>query len=82
MGIDSDKKEKTDGTNPKWCCECQQAFETLKASSDMMVHNNPDQPLKLDCYMLDFGVGAVLSHVFLDGIEKPIAYASHTLTKK
>ena len=68
----------------KWSCECQRAFEALKeklALSDVLVHDNPELPLKLDYDASAYGVGAVLSHVFLDGIEKPIAYASRTLTK-
>ena len=47
----------------------------------MLVHYDPDFPLKLDCDASAYGVGTVLSHVFPDGTEKPIAYTSRTLTK-
>ena len=68
----------------KWGKDCQKAFDTLKkqlASSEVLVHYDPDLPLKLDCDVSAYGVGAVLSHVFLNGIERPIAYASRTLTQ-
>ena len=47
----------------------------------MLVHYDPSLPLKLDCDACSYGVGAVLSHVFSDGAERPIAYASRTLSK-
>ena len=68
----------------EWSAECQQAFEELKqqlASADVLVHYDPSLPLKLDCDASSYGVGAVLSHVFSDGAERPIAYASRTLSK-
>ena len=64
--------------------ECQQAFDSLKsqlASSKVLVHYDLALPLKLDCDASVYGVGAVLSHVYSDGVERPIAYASRTLTK-
>ena len=67
----------------KWTKECQRAFLDLKeqlASSEVLVHYDPQLPLKLDCDASAYGVGAVLSHVFPDGGEHPIAYASRTLT--
>ena len=46
-----------------------------------MVHFNPDLPVKLVCDASNDGIGAVLLHVFLDGSEKPICFASRTLSK-
>ena len=46
----------------------------------MIVHYDPDLPLRLDCDTSTYGVGAVLSHVFPNGVERPIASASRTST--
>ncbi|XP_062542475.1 uncharacterized protein K02A2.6-like [Armigeres subalbatus] len=42
-------------------------------------HYNPELPLVLATDASLYGVGAVLSHIFPDGSEKPIQYASQTL---
>ena len=47
----------------------------------LLVHYNEDLPLVLACDASPQGIGAVLSHIMPDGAEKPIAYASRTLTK-
>ena len=54
--------------------------ETL-SSVDTLTHYNPKLPLTLACDASPVGVGAVISHVFPDNTEKPIAYASRKLTK-
>ena len=51
------------------------------ASSEVLIHYDPDIPLKLICDASAYGVGAVQSHVFPNGVERPIAYASRTLTQ-
>ena len=66
----------------RWTKECDQVFQQLKeklASTEVLVHYDPDLPLKLDCDASSYGLGAVLSHVFSDGSERPIAYASFSL---
>ena len=65
----------------KWCKDCQKAFDTQLATSEVLLQYDPDLPLKLDCDASVYGVGAVLSHVFPNGVETPIAYASRTLTQ-
>lgn len=68
----------------KWGEEQQLAFEILKTlltSESLLVHFNPDAPLILSCDASPVGVGAVLARSDAQGREKPVAYASRTLTK-
>ena len=67
-----------------WSSKCREAFKKLKdilASSDVLAHYDPKLPLRLDCDASAYGVVAVLSHKFPDGTERPIAYASRTLSQ-
>ena len=50
------------------------------ASAEVLAHYDPSLPIKLDCDASAVGLGAVLSHTFPDGTERPIAYASRTLS--
>jgi hypothetical protein len=66
-----------------WNQECENAFQQLKqklASAEVLVHYDPSLPLRLACDASAYGVGAVISHVFPNGEERPVAYASRTLT--
>ena len=45
-----------------------------------MVHYDLNRELRLACDASSYGLGAVLSHVMDDGRERPIAYASRTLS--
>ena len=66
-----------------WNKACQEAFMKLKAqlaSAEVLAHYDMHLPLKLDCDASAYGLGAVLSHKFPDGTERPIAYASRTLS--
>ncbi|XP_063060460.1 uncharacterized protein K02A2.6-like [Engraulis encrasicolus] len=67
----------------QWTSACVAAFQKAKAllvSQEVLTHYNPELPLRLACFA-SYGVGAVLSHIMPDGEEKPIAYASRTLSK-
>ena len=67
-----------------WSNKQQKAFQTAKdlpQSSCNLVHYDPEKQLVVSCDASPYGVGAVLAHNFPDGSEKPIAYASRTLTK-
>ena len=69
----------------KWCWtkECERAFKEAKetlSSATVLAHYDPRLPLRLAADASSYGVGAVISHVFPDGSERPIAYASRSLT--
>ncbi|XP_040195388.1 uncharacterized protein K02A2.6-like, partial [Rana temporaria] len=67
-----------------WSAACQRAFEVSKRkllASRMLVHYDLQKPLTLACDASPYGLGAVLSHILPDGSEKPVAFASRSLTK-
>ena len=51
----------------------------LLTSDTVLAHYDPTRPLLLACDASPYGIGAVLSHTFEDGSERPVAYASRTL---
>ena len=52
----------------------------MLTSSKVLAHFDPALPIKLAADASAYGVGAVIAHVQPDGSEKPIAFASRTLT--
>ena len=71
--------------NTHWCWEQPQiaAFQEAKdalQSSTLLVHYDSTKPITLACDASPYGIGAVLSHKFEDGSEKPIGFASRTLS--
>ncbi len=68
----------------EWSHEQETAFEKCKsllASDSVLVHYDPNRQLTLACDASSYGIGCVISHIMDDGSERPIAYASRTLTK-
>ena len=66
-----------------WDPTKQKAFDESKAlrvSSDVLVHYNPELPIILSNGASLCGIGIVLSHRLPNGSDKPIAYASCSLT--
>ena len=60
------------------------AFDTLKeklSDAPVLTHFSEKLPLKLDTDASNYGIGAVISHIYPSGEERPIAYASRTLNK-
>ena len=72
------------GTEWKWTKTEQLSFKNLKQvllTAPVLTIFDQNVPLKLDCNASQYGLGAVLSHVYPDKSERPIAYASRTLNK-
>jgi hypothetical protein len=62
---------------------CAQAFSEAKqalTSSSVLMHYDPTLPISLAGDASAYGIGAVISHTLPDGSERPIAFASRTLT--
>ena len=67
----------------KWSPECDKAFQDAKdqlTSAKVLTHYNPTLPIVTAADASAYGMGAVISHVFPDNSEQPIAFASRTLT--
>ena len=67
-----------------WSPECKGSFQALKdtlASSSVLAHYSPKLEVQLAVDASPVGLGAVISHITEDGTERPIAYASRSLTK-
>ena len=67
-----------------WGTKKEHAFHILKmklAEAPVLSLYDRTLPIKLSCDASSYGIGAVLSHVYPDSSEKPIAFASRTLTK-
>ena len=66
-----------------WSKSCMDAFTEAKqalVSTTVLTHYNRALPLRLAADASAYGVGAVISHILPNGQEKPIAFASRTLT--
>ena len=67
----------------RWSKAQQDAFTRTKemlSSPQVMTHFDSSKPLVLTCDASPYGVGAVLAHAFDDGVERPIAYYSRSLS--
>lgn len=67
----------------QWNADCQKSFETVKNtlnSSNCLTHFDPKLPIILATDASPYGVGAVISHLYPDGTERPIHFASQTLS--
>ena len=67
-----------------WDESCSSAFNVAKQSlmsNKVLVHFDPSLPLRLARDMSSYGVGAVISHVRLDGSDWPITFVSRTLNR-
>ncbi|XP_062713761.1 uncharacterized protein K02A2.6-like [Aedes albopictus] len=67
-----------------WSKECEKSFLYVKKemqSDRFLVHYDPSLPVVLATDASPYGIGAVLSHQYPDGTERPLQYASQTLTR-
>ena len=67
----------------KWSPECAKAFQAAKdkiISAGVLTLYDPTLPITLAADASAYGVVAVISHVFSDNSEHPIAFALRTLT--
>ena len=67
-----------------WGKEEKEAFALSKAallSDKVLAHFNPNLKTIITCDGSPYGVGAILSQIDDEGIEKPVCYASKTLSK-
>ena len=72
------------GTKWNWTETQQTAFDKAKSllqSSVVLAHYDAFKKLVLACDASPYGVGAVLSQYQDDGVEKPVAFASRSLSK-
>ena len=71
------------GKSWRWTPDCKNAFTAAKeklSQAPILAHFDPAVLLRLAGDASAYGIGAVLSHLYHDGTERPIAYASCTLT--
>ena len=71
-------------TNWHWTSQEEEAFQSSKkllTSDRVLVHFKPKLELRLSCDASNYGLGAVLFHLMPNGDEKPIGFASRTLSK-
>ena len=67
----------------RWSQASQSSFDACKKalmSSTVLAHYDVNLPIKVAADASAYGIGAVLSHVNPDGSERPVAFASRTLT--
>ena len=79
----STKRTTKGGVEWKWSEDQQKSFQQLKdklSNAPVLTHFSDTLPLKLDTDASQYGIGAVISHVLPSGEERPIAYASRTLS--
>ena len=73
------------GNKPwNWTPACKQAFRDVKhalTSESVLAHYSPTLPMELSVDASPYGVGAVIMHVYPNGLRRPIAFASRPLNE-
>ena len=71
-------------TSVTWMDECEESFQKLKelcSNTPILAYLDYTKKFKLHMDVSESGLGAVLTQMKADGKERPIAYASRTLSK-
>ena len=66
-----------------WSEQCEEAFVKAKgllSEAPILAHYDPSLPVRLAGDASAYGIRVVISHIFPNGGERPIAYASRTLS--
>ena len=82
--IISGENAKKKNKRVEWSTECEDSFLKLKEicrETPVLAYANYERPFKLMTDASKKGLGAVLSQVGEDGRERPVAFASRTLSK-
>ena len=80
----SGENAKLKRTSVTWTVECEESFKKLKelcSNTPVLAYPNYKEKFKLYTDASESGLRAVLTQVQSDGKERPIAYASRTLSK-
>ena len=67
-----------------WSKDCELAFKAAKErlmAAPVLAHYDPKLHLRLAGDASNYGIGAVISHIYPGGSERPVAYAFRTLSK-
>lgn len=68
----------------QWSNDCHKAYEMIKnklTSDDVLIHFQPfNLPVRLIVDASNYGIGALICHLMEDKTERPIAFASRTLS--
>ena len=73
------------GQRWQWSKACEKAFKTVKrrlVEAPVLAQYDPARPMVLAADASAYGVGDVISHRMPDGSERPVAFASRTLTSQ
>ena len=71
------------GRKWQWTGQCEEAFTETKrmiSSDQVLTHYDPQVPTQLECDASAYGIGLVMSHTMADGTDRPVGYASRSLT--
>lgn len=67
----------------EWTSKCEEAFNNIKrelTSEKVLIHFDPEKPIIVTTDASPYGISAVLSHRTDEEIDRPVCFASRTLT--